>query len=95
MTQLETQGLAARNAARVLSVAGTARKNQALEAIARAFWPAQEEILSANAADLEAGKAAGLRTPPCWTGWLWTQGASPASWKGCGRVAALPTPSVR
>ena len=33
MTQLETQGLAAKNAARVLSVAGTARKNAALEAI--------------------------------------------------------------
>ena len=36
MTQLETQGLAAKNAARVLSVAGTARKNAALEAIAAA-----------------------------------------------------------
>ena len=37
MTQLETQGLAAKNAALVLSVAGTARKNAALEAIAAAI----------------------------------------------------------
>src|SRR5699024_6396731 len=46
---------------RILSVAGTARKNQALEAIASAILTRQEEILSANAADLGAGKAAGLR----------------------------------
>ena len=32
MTVLETQGLAARHAARALAVAGTARKNAALEA---------------------------------------------------------------
>ena len=61
MTQLETQGLAAKNAARILSVAGTARKNKALEAIAAAILERQGEILAANAADLEAGKAAGLR----------------------------------
>ena len=35
MTVLETQGLAARHAARALAVAGTARKNAALEAAAR------------------------------------------------------------
>ena len=34
MTQLEMQGLAAKNASRVLSIAGTAKKNAALEAIA-------------------------------------------------------------
>ena len=37
MTVLETQGLAARNAGRVLAVAGTAAKNAALEAAAKAI----------------------------------------------------------
>ena len=61
MTVLETQGLAARHAARALAVAGTARKNAALEAAARAIEARQGEILAANAADLEAARAAGLR----------------------------------
>ena len=46
MTILETQGLAARHAERVLAVAGTDQKNRALEAIAQALkerrapsWP--------------------------------------------------------
>ena len=37
MTALETQGLAAKRAARVLAVAGAAEKNAALEAIAGAL----------------------------------------------------------
>ena len=37
MTQLETQGLAAKAAGRVLAVAGSARKDAALEAIAAAL----------------------------------------------------------
>ena len=60
MTQLETQGLAARYAARVLAVAGAARKNEALEAIARGIEAGMQAILAANQADLAAGKAAGL-----------------------------------
>ena len=52
MTVLETQALA---------VAGTARKNAALEAAARTIEARQGEILAANAADLEAAMAAGLR----------------------------------
>ena len=48
MTILEGQGLAAKTAARALSVAGAARKNEALEAIAQALLDRQEEILSAN-----------------------------------------------
>ena len=54
MTQLELQGLAAKNASRVLSIAGTAQKNAALEAIAAALESRQGEILSANQADMEA-----------------------------------------
>ncbi|WP_294549713.1 glutamate-5-semialdehyde dehydrogenase [uncultured Pseudoflavonifractor sp.] len=61
MTILEYQGLAAKTAARALSVAGTARKNEALEAIARGLLDRQEEILSANAQDLAAARESGMR----------------------------------
>ena len=61
MTQLEMQGLAAKNAGRVLSIAGTARKNAALEAIAQAIEARQAEILAANQADMEAARAANMR----------------------------------
>ena len=61
MTILEGQGLAAKVAARTLSVADTARKNKALEAIAQALLDRQEEILSANARDLEAARESGMR----------------------------------
>ena len=61
MTILETQGLAAKNAGRVLAVAGTAAKNAALEAAAKAIEARKGEILAANAEDLAAAKAAGMR----------------------------------
>ena len=61
MTQLEMQGLAAKHAGRVLSIAGTARKNAALEAIAQAIESRQTEILAANQADMEAARAANMR----------------------------------
>ena len=61
MTQLELQGLAAKNASRVLSIAGAAQKNAALEAIASALEARQEEILAANQEDMTAAKAAGMR----------------------------------
>lgn len=61
MTVLETQGLAARNAARVLALAGAGRKNEALEAMAQAILARKEEILEANAADVAAGRKNGLR----------------------------------
>ena len=60
MTAIEKQGYAARQAARQLAVTTTEEKNQALEAIARALLARQGEVLSANAADLEAGRQAGL-----------------------------------
>ena len=60
MTQLELQGAAAKAAARVLATAGTARKNQALAAIADALEKRQEEWLSANAADVAAARASGM-----------------------------------
>ena len=60
MTAIEIQGMAAKEAARRLSVASTEEKNKALEAIAQALTQRQDEVLSANAADLEAGREAGL-----------------------------------
>jgi len=61
MTALELQGAAARKASRVLALAGTEKKNEALEAIAKAIVARQDEILEANAADVTAGRENGLR----------------------------------
>jgi glutamate-5-semialdehyde dehydrogenase len=52
--------LAARDASRVLARTGSAGKDRALEAIARALEERAPEILAANARDLEAGREAGL-----------------------------------
>ena len=60
MTAIEIQGKAAKEAARRLSVASTEEKNKALEAIAQTLVARQGEVLAANAADLEAGREAGL-----------------------------------
>lgn len=52
-------GRRAKEAARVLATAG-ALKQEALLHAADALWSRREEILAANAQDLEAGKAAGM-----------------------------------
>ena len=62
MTALQRQGTAAKAASYALSTAGTAKKNQALEAIAQILTDCQEEWLSANAEDVAAAKAAGMRS---------------------------------
>ena len=61
MTALETQGLAAKCAARVLAVAGAAEKNAALEAIAQALCLHQDAILAENQKDLDAARAGGMK----------------------------------
>jgi glutamate-5-semialdehyde dehydrogenase len=61
MTELERQGQAARQAERILSTAGTKWKNEALAAIAEALIARKEEILAANAIDMQAGRENGLR----------------------------------
>lgn len=61
MTALEVQGLAAKSAARLLSTAGTAKKNAALEAIAAALEAHVGDILAANAQDLKAAREGGMR----------------------------------
>lgn len=91
MTQLEMQGLAAKNASRVLSIAGTARKNAALEAIASALEARLDEILAANQEDMSAAKAAGMR--PSLQDRLALNGSRIAGIvDGVRQVAALPDP---
>ncbi|MBD5083527.1 MAG: glutamate-5-semialdehyde dehydrogenase [Clostridiales bacterium] len=62
MTTLQAQGGLAKAAAYTLSTAGTAKKNQALEAIAQILTERQAEWLSANAEDVAAAKEAGMRS---------------------------------
>src|SRR5215218_6393183 len=52
--------LSARDAARVLATVDTGRKDRALHAIADALLARTDEILEANARDLDAGREAGL-----------------------------------
>lgn len=61
MTALQEQGRLAKAAAYVLATAGTARKNAALEAMAEVLSARRDEWLSANAEDVEAARAAGMR----------------------------------
>ena len=91
MTILETQGLAAKNAGRVLAVAGTAAKNAALEAAAKAIEARQDEILAANAEDLAAAKAAGMR-PALVDRLALDEGRIAGIVEGVRQVAALPDP---
>jgi len=60
MTALEKQGAAAKDASRRLAVTSGPEKDRALEAIAQALLDRREEILQANAGDMEAGRQAGL-----------------------------------
>ncbi len=50
----------AKTASRALARVSTADKNAALERVADTLWDAQPEILAANAADLDAARAAGI-----------------------------------
>ena len=59
MTQLETMGANARQAARILMNAG-AKKDEALLSIAKALRDNAQTIIEANDIDIENGKAAGL-----------------------------------
>lgn len=60
MGTLEHMGARARMAARLLAVASTARKNQALEAMAQALLAHMPDILDANRQDLDIAAAAGV-----------------------------------
>ena len=60
MTILEQQGAAALTAARVLSTAGTERKNAALNAIADKLEAKAADWLAANAEDVAAARSGGM-----------------------------------
>lgn len=62
LTPLQQQGMAAKAAARTLAIAGTAKKNEALLAIAEILTQRQEEWLAANAEDIAAAQEAGMRS---------------------------------
>ena len=59
ITLLE-QGKRAKKASRLLATASTTVKNRALHAMADALMESKDEIIAANAVDLEQGRAAGL-----------------------------------
>ncbi len=60
MNSLISLGEKAKSASRVLALATTEQKNRALKAIADALKENADKVISANAIDLENGKAAGL-----------------------------------
>lgn len=60
METLENMGKRAKMSARLLAVAGTARKNAALEAIADALLAQEAAILDANCTDMERAAATGM-----------------------------------
>ncbi len=88
---LREQGAAAKAAARKLAAANAAQKNQALEAIALALTEGSAAWLAANAEDLAAGEAAGLR-PALLDRLKLTQARIEGIVAGVRQVAALPDP---
>lgn len=91
MTALERQGRAAKEAARVLAVAGTDLKNKALDAICMALVRRQAEILAANEKDLAAARANGM-IPALIDRLTLTAQRIDGIVEGVSQVAALPDP---
>ena len=94
MTALQQQGAAAKAASRVLAIAGTVKKNAALEAIAKTLEARQEEWLAANAEDLSAAREAGMR-PSMLDRLALTPERIAGIVTGVRQVAALPDPIGR
>ena len=84
-------GRAAVEAAQVLALATTQQKNAALAAVAAALRARVPEILAANAHDLKAGEAAGLRGAMLDRLKL-DSARVEAMAKGVEQIAALPAP---
>ncbi len=61
MSELTNMGAAAKAAERVLAVAGTKKKNDALEAIRISLLKNKERILEANSADMDGAEKAGIK----------------------------------
>lgn len=94
MTELQTQGAAAKAAGRILAVAGTQKKNEALFAIADALSAHQDEWLAANARDVERARDAGMR-PAMLDRLTLTPARIAQIADGVRQVAALPDPIGR
>ena len=94
MTALQQQGQAAKDAAYVLSTAGTARKNAALAANADTLAQHQSQWLEANAQDVAAAKEAGIR-PAMLDRLTLTPERIAGIVEGVRQVAALPDPIGR
>jgi glutamate-5-semialdehyde dehydrogenase len=88
---VETLGRQAREASLALAIAGTARKNAALERLAVLLAERADAILAANARDLAAAKAAGL-TGPMLERLTLTSARLNALAESVRQVAALPDP---
>ena len=91
MTALERQGQLARTAGRVLAITGTAQKNAALEAIAELLTKKQDLWLAANAEDVAAAGAGGMR-PAMLDRLTLTKDRIAGIVEGIRQVAALPDP---
>ena len=61
MTELQKLGAAAKAASRDLALAGTEKKNRALEAIREALFANRDSILEANSLDMESAKQAEIK----------------------------------
>ncbi|NCC67551.1 MAG: glutamate-5-semialdehyde dehydrogenase, partial [Clostridia bacterium] len=61
MNRLETMGAGAKAASRKLAITGTQSKNRALAAIRQALLNGKDEILAANAQDMENAEKSGLK----------------------------------
>lgn len=91
MTVLERQGELAKSAGRTLAIAGSARKNAALEAIAKVLTEKRDMWLCANAEDVAAAKETGMR-PAMLDRLTLTQERIAGIADGVRQVAALPDP---
>lgn len=91
MTALQQQGAAAKAAARVLATAGTAKKNEALAAIADTLTARRDEWLAANAEDVAAAQEAGMR-PAMLDRLTLTEERIAGIVEGVRQVMALPDP---
>ncbi len=81
----------ARSASRVLAALGSSVKDEALEAIAAALIDSTEQILEANARDLEAGEANGL-SDALLDRLALDEGRVAGMAAGVRKIAALPDP---
>ena len=62
MTELEKQGQAAQKASKILALASSEQKNQALDRMAAELLAHQKEWLEANRQDVEAAGKAGMNS---------------------------------